>query len=57
MSRCKHDGVQDPPDFWKSLPRESELRGKCAQPAEYVAQWLLPIGTVVAGVLLLVSAQ
>lgn len=53
--RCKHDGVLDLPEFWKSLPRESELRGKYAQPAEYVAQWLLPIGAVVAGVLLMVS--
>lgn len=55
--RCKHDGVLDLPDFWKSLPRESELRGKYAQPAEYTAQWLLPVGAVVLGVVLLVAGE
>lgn len=54
--RCKdHHQVLDLPEFWKSLPRESELRGKYAQPAEYAAQWVLPLGAVVLGVLLLVS--
>ncbi|MFJ3950271.1 hypothetical protein ACIPXV_09400 [Streptomyces libani] len=47
----------DLPEFWKSLPRESELRGKYAQPAEYAAQWLLPIGAFALGVLLLVSGM
>lgn len=54
--RCKdHHQVLDLPEFWKSLPRESELRGKYAQPAEYVAQWLLPVGAFALGVLLLAS--
>ncbi|MFD8545614.1 hypothetical protein [Streptomyces sp. NPDC059649] len=45
----------DLPEFWKSLPHESELRGKYAQPAEYAAQWFLPLGAVVLGVAALVS--
>ncbi|GES27883.1 hypothetical protein [Streptomyces angustmyceticus] len=43
------------PEFVASLPAESPLRGKYGQPPEYVMQWLLPVGAVVAGVLLLLS--
>ncbi|GFE20079.1 hypothetical protein Sliba_05320 [Streptomyces nigrescens] len=54
--RCRdHHQVLDLPEFWKSLPRESELRGKYAQPAEYAAQWILPLAAVLLGVVALVS--
>ncbi len=54
--RCKGSGqVLHLPEFVASLPAESPLRGKYGQPPEYVMQWLLPVGAVVAGVLLLLS--
>ncbi|RXS84199.1 hypothetical protein EST92_11615 [Streptomyces sp. TM32] len=40
-----------------SLPGESPLRGKYGEPPEYVAQWLLPVGAVVLGVVLLVMGE
>lgn len=54
--RCKESSqVLHLPEFVASLPAESPLRGKYGQPPEYAAQWLLPIGAVVLGVLLLAS--
>ncbi|WP_120314044.1 hypothetical protein [Streptomyces sp. 2112.3] len=40
-----------------SLPGESPLRGKYGEPAEYVVQWLLPVGAAVLGVVLLVAGE
>ncbi|UKY54275.1 hypothetical protein [Streptomyces inhibens] len=54
--RCKdHKQVLDLPEYWRSLSQDAEAKRKYAQPAEYTAQWLLPVGAVVLGVLLLVS--
>ena len=54
--RCKGSGqVLHLPEFVASLPVESPLRGKYGEPAEYAARWLLPVGAVVLGVLLLVT--
>lgn len=54
--RCKdHNQVLDLPEYWRSLSQDAEAKRKYAQPAEYVAQWLLPVGAAVLGVLLLVS--
>ncbi|MET7795693.1 hypothetical protein [Streptomyces decoyicus] len=47
----------DLPEFWKSLPQDAELKRKYAQPAEYVAQWLLPLGAVALGIVLLVTGE
>ncbi|WP_281066777.1 hypothetical protein [Streptomyces inhibens] len=45
--------VLDLPEYWRSLPRESEARSKHAPPEAYMAQWLLPVGAgVLAAVLL-----
>lgn len=67
--RCKdHHQVLDLPEFWRSLPRDSELKGKYAQPSEYAVQWLLPAaigalgvvavvtGVIAAGIVLLAGA-
>jgi hypothetical protein len=56
--RCKGSGqVLHLPEFVASLPAESPLRGKYAQPAEYAAQWLLPMGAAVLGIVLLVTGE
>lgn len=56
--RCKGAGqVLHLPEFVASLPVESPLRGKYAQPAEYAAQWLLPVGAVMLGLVLLVTGE
>ncbi|WP_275461475.1 hypothetical protein [Streptomyces noursei] len=64
--RCKESNqVLHLPEFWKSLPKESELRDEYAPPLEFRMQWLYPVvagglgvvalvtGGVAAGVLLL----
>ncbi|WP_310727642.1 hypothetical protein [Streptomyces sp. N2A] len=54
--RCKdHTQVVHWPEFYKSLPRESELRSQAPQPAEYKAQLLLPAGACAVGAVALVS--
>lgn len=56
--RCKGSGqVLHLPEFVASLPAESPLRGKYGEPAEYAAQWLLPVGAVVLGVVLLATGE
>ncbi|MEE6264920.1 hypothetical protein V2E29_04565 [Streptomyces diastatochromogenes] len=55
--RCKHDGLQDLPDYVASLPRESPLRDRYGQPPEYKAQLVLPAGALVVGVVALVSGS
>lgn len=54
--RCKAGGqVLDLPEYWRSLPGEAEAKRRHAPPAAYTAQWLLPVGAAVLGVVLLGS--
>ncbi|MFE3776428.1 hypothetical protein [Streptomyces sp. NPDC059122] len=43
------------PEFWKSLPKESELRDKYAPPVEFKVQWVFPWAAGVLGVVALVT--
>lgn len=53
---CKQHGqVRDRPEFWRSLSQDSELKAKYAPPPRYVVQWLLPLGGVAAGAVVIAS--
>jgi hypothetical protein len=45
------------PAFWKSLSQDAELKRELAQPPEYAARWLIPVGLVVFGIFVIVSGD
>lgn len=44
-------------EFWRSLPQDAELKQDLAQPGEYPARWLIPLGLLVLGVWVLVQGD
>lgn len=40
-------------DFWRSLSQDSESKRDLAQPPEYAARWLIPIGLIAVAVFVL----
>ncbi|WP_411129310.1 hypothetical protein [Streptomyces sp. x-19] len=54
--RCKESSrVLHLPEFVASLPAESDLRERYAEPAEYRLQWLYPVVAGALGVVALVT--
>ena len=44
-------------EFWRSLSQDAELKRDLAQPPEYPARWLIPLGLVVLAVVVLTSGS
>ncbi|NUL14489.1 hypothetical protein [Streptomyces lunaelactis] len=42
-------------EFWRSLSQDAELKRDLAQPPSYAAQWLVPLGLIVLGFIVLTS--
>lgn len=42
-------------EFWRSLSQDAELKRSLAQPPEYPARWLIPLGLIALAVWVLVT--
>jgi hypothetical protein len=42
-------------EFWRSLSQDAELKRSLAQPPEYAARWIIPLGLAAAAILLLTT--